>query len=593
MYLFLGGVMNGDLQDKTQEAGEYQLKTKIVRERRKNGDIYVRERTVRYNPAKKCDDVLSTRLLGKIPKGKKDMEETRPRRCHQDVVDEHIRQHVGLTGLLKWAETESGIKDDLEKACMGESGLASKIRSLAWFLTACKGQRLPAIVNWQVMHPIPYSFGISEDIYHDVFTLLGHREDIIQRYFSLRSRKVGEQSAIAYDSTTISTYSSNQIEARYGYNKAGDGLKTIKLVTLMSMEENQPIAFVKQPGNIPDVISIKNALKELEFLNIKNNIVVSDNGYYSAKNISNFFDSGMKFLVRIGIYNSKWVRDIIDEQYEEFSKFCNKCPFDNNIYIIKKSVSHDFSYMAQDVSRKIPSQHVVYLYVFRNNELINDNRKMLTDRLEEVKKQIESGNTEFTISGTRFENRFFEVSNSEEGNVVATVKEDAFLEAQKYFGFFAVISNEELNKNEALKLYRTREHIEDFFQLYKGYVDGETVRVWESDRLRGRQFVLFCALGIIQFLKHKINLVKKNLEKRHEDKLYYKRRNLEIENKLLSWLKNTSFEGILNWFDCIELTRLTHGQRIIKVSTEMVSWERLFLKLLGYGLEADKAVGLS
>ena len=36
-----------------------------------------------------------------------------------------------------------------------------------------------------------------------------------------------------------------------------------KLLTLNSIETRQPVAFTKQPGNLPDVITIENALKQL------------------------------------------------------------------------------------------------------------------------------------------------------------------------------------------------------------------------------------------------------------------------------------------------------------------------------------------
>ena len=77
---------------------------------------------------------------------------------------------------------------------------------------------------------------------------------------------LGEHDAIAYDSSTISTYSERQNEARFGFNKAKDGLKTIKLLTLYSTESRQPLAFTKQPENLPDVITIENALTQLSVM---------------------------------------------------------------------------------------------------------------------------------------------------------------------------------------------------------------------------------------------------------------------------------------------------------------------------------------
>jgi hypothetical protein len=46
-----------------------EIKTSIVHNTQKNGDIYVLERQTIYYPDKKQTKVLSTKLLSKIPKG--------------------------------------------------------------------------------------------------------------------------------------------------------------------------------------------------------------------------------------------------------------------------------------------------------------------------------------------------------------------------------------------------------------------------------------------------------------------------------------------------------------------------------------------
>ena len=130
-------------------------------------------------------------------------------------------------------------------------GTAQKIVSIARYLLATSGQSLPGILTWQFNHPLPYEDGISEDICHDLFVQVGRDESLQQNFFASRCADIKERAVLAYDSTTISTYSENQIEARYGFNKDEDGLKTIKLLTLYSIETRQPIAFTKQPGNLP------------------------------------------------------------------------------------------------------------------------------------------------------------------------------------------------------------------------------------------------------------------------------------------------------------------------------------------------------
>ncbi len=71
------------------------------------------------------------------------------------------------------------------------------------------------------------------------------------------------------------------------------------------------MAFSKQPGNIPDVISIKNTLTQLKCLNLEKYLIVTDNGYYSQKNMMEFALRNVKSLTLVDP-NIVWVRETVD-----------------------------------------------------------------------------------------------------------------------------------------------------------------------------------------------------------------------------------------------------------------------------------------
>ena len=147
-------------------------------------------------------------------------------------------------------------------------GTAQKILSPARYLLAANGQPMPGITTWQYTHPLPYENGISEDTCHELFEQVGRDETLMQNFFASRLKSQGGKALLAYDSTTFSTYSGQIPEARYGFNKAHDGMATVKLLALYCAETRQPVAFAKQPGNQPDVITIGNALKQLSAIGI-------------------------------------------------------------------------------------------------------------------------------------------------------------------------------------------------------------------------------------------------------------------------------------------------------------------------------------
>ena len=238
------------------------------REKRPNGDIYVYERVTAYNEKTRKTYTVSQKLKGKIKAGTQEIVPTRPKKPKgEGGVVAATRQHTGLTDILEWVGRISGIDDDVRVSF--SQGDAEKILSIARYWIGSGGNTLPRLESWQVMHPLPYREEITEDVYGKLFKDVGRDEDGVQMYFSARAERMGDSPVLAFDSTTISTYSENQSEARQGFNKDRDGLNTIKLLTLYSVKSREPMAFAKQPGNIPDVITIENTLTQLKCLNLE------------------------------------------------------------------------------------------------------------------------------------------------------------------------------------------------------------------------------------------------------------------------------------------------------------------------------------
>ena len=271
-----------------------------VRVPQKNGDTYIIERKIVYDEKKKYNRVLSSQLIAKIRKDEFNPVPTRPKRGKSAVLDSKVqilnasRMRVGMMDIVAHIGEASGIDSAIYAAT--DLGTAQKIISLARYLLATGGQTLPGILTWQFSHPLPYEHGLSEGIYHELFARIGRDESLIQKFFASRVRDLSEKDAIAYDSTTISTWSEGQIEARYGFNKAGDGLRTIKFLSLYSINTRQPIAYTKLPGNLPDVVTVKNAITQMNALGLKTTCLVTDNGYHSQQNLSELLQAGFDFL---------------------------------------------------------------------------------------------------------------------------------------------------------------------------------------------------------------------------------------------------------------------------------------------------------
>jgi transposase len=573
-----------------------QVKTSIIHKPQKNGDIYVLERKTLYDPVKKYNRVLSTKLLSKIPKGSEIPVPTRPKRKKNGDPNQKSeiltakRDHVGMMDIIDHIGTASGIDDAIYAST--DIGTAQKILSLARYLFATNGQSLPGILTWQYNHPLPYEDGITEDVYHNLFVRIGTDESLQQNFFKHRCALLSAKDALAYDSSTISTYSNSQNEARYGFNKAHDGLKTIKLLTLYSIENRQPIVFTKQPGNLPDVTSVTNAIRQLTALGVKTTEIITDNGYYSEQNFSELLQAGFDFIT-LAKTNIQWIKPEVDKQREALDGFGSLCPYDQSIHGVCVLLKHDFEKTRKYANQKSGAAagstetftRRIYLHIYFNLARHNAAKAAFDTDMFELKTLLENGTSMDDLSATAREKvkKYFTVKKW--GNKITAVPNNkAMKEANQYHGYFVLVSNKERDPFECLRKYRKRETIESFFEAEKQHADGTRPRVWSGDTLRGRMFVQFVALCYYEYFSEQIRKLKGSLGVETGDKDHDTQKNLQEEQKLKSWLCNTPLYLQLQWFDAVERVELSVKLTHKRWSTEITERDALYLEKLGVSI---------
>ena len=131
---------------------------------------------------------------------------------------------------------------------------------------------------------------------------------------------------------------------------------------------------------------------------------------------------------------------------------------------------------------------------------------------------------------------------------------------------------------EALRDYRMRERIEEFFGMDKRYFDGRRSRLWGCDALQGWQFAQFVGLGYLCRFRRMVDDVKAGLGAEVPGKPAAL---LRLEKGLKGWLADRSTQDIFDWFDCIETTQVETEAGRFRWSTESVARDRLFLERLG------------
>ena len=85
---------------------------------------------------------------------------------------------------------------------------------------------------------------------------------------------------------------------------------------------------------------------------------------------------------------------------------------------------------------------------------------------------------------------------------VKSLKEDAIKEARKYFGYFALITNETMDAFTALHLYRMKDVVEKAFGNIKERLNMRRLLVSSEKGLDGKIFTEFVALILVSHLDH-------------------------------------------------------------------------------------------
>ena len=565
-------------------------KLSIVKETQANGDIYVYERKTIYDPNKKYNRSLGKKLIGKIPYDSTEMVETRPKRRPLVVEEEErvaaSKRRIGMLDIVAHVSEKSGVSCQLMKAVADDVGLRQKMQTLAWYAFASDGDTWPGILSWSKKYAglLPYrNTPISQDMYHDVFAYLGSHEEIKQTIFRLRAKSMGSGELLALDSTTIWTESAHLRSGRSGPHKDGLVKNVYKVVMIYSITSRQPIAYAVLPGNTPDGETVPNALIQLKALNIHDVEIVSDNGYCTDDNLLRMIMNGYRFITRIE-NDIRWISPLIDKYREELT-FCGEIMHcDPKFSGVTETVQHTFHYTRQRGSEKsglakgeteeIVKRLYVHLY-FSSSKKADEDVKFRT-QYEAIYTDLFSGAL-LDKADRDFVNKYMNVRYWGDRVTEITPNRKAIEKRGRYHGFLVLVSRREKDANRALEKYRAREYVEEDIKNGKSHGGTNHPRVWTDDTLDGQLLVQFLGQSMHESFASMLRVQKDTLAIANGDAEHDTQENLNLEKALKNWLRKTSMNGILQWFDAIQRTDV-EGKHW---TTEMSKRDRLFMEKLG------------
>ena len=472
----------------------------VYQTNKKTGTTYVYE-SISYWDKQKKQSRAKRKCIGRLDPETKEIVPTRkkksPGKSKQTSVSAVMatRNFYGATYLFDCIGGETGVVNDL-KACFPDC--YRQILSLAYYLIMEDRNSLSRFPRWAATHRHPYGDAISSQRISELFASIS--EDARQRFFYLQSKRRTEKEYLAYDSTSISSYSKCLKQVRYGRNKDHEPLPQINLALLFGHESRLPFYYRKLAGNIPDVKTLKKLLADMESMGYKKFKVVLDRGFFSAANINDLYKHHMKFIIAAKL-SLKLIRTNLDSVHDQMRnwRYFNQ---DYQLYAYSLPISWDYIQNRPYKGDIIKAKRRMYLHLYFSPERALENEISFNKRMAVLQRELESGQRH--PNHKKQYDRYFEVISTPVRGTKVIARSEVMEEDKRYFGYFALLSNDVKDATEALEIYRNRDLVEKAFNNLKERLNLRRVAVSSEKSLDGKLFVQFIALIFLSCIIRKM-----------------------------------------------------------------------------------------
>lgn len=402
------------------------------------------------------------------------------------------RAFYGATYLLDKIGEKLCITEDLKK-CFPD--MYKQIASIAYYLVLEDKNPLYRFEKWGSLHKHPYGNNITSQRSSEFFASI--TEEAKNKFCRLQGKRRTENEFWAYDITTISSYSECLRQVQNGWNKEHDHLPQLNLALVFGEKTNLPFYYRKLAGNIPDSKTVKHLLAELNLLGYSKVKLLMDRGFYSEDNINALFKDQLKFLISVKM-SLAFVRKELDAIYERFRSFEH---YSEKYELYYHTVQTVWSYTLYRPYKgdTITEPRRIYLHFYYNIDRAAEDEKAFDRKLIALCKELESGQR--VPEHEKLYQKYFETKTTPKRGTKVKVVEEAVSKAKRYYGFFALLTNETMDAITALELYHNKDIVEKAFGNLKERLNMRRTLVSSEQSLDGKLFVEFVALIYLSYIK--------------------------------------------------------------------------------------------
>jgi transposase len=389
----------------------------------------------------------------------------------------------------------AGIEDDL-RACFPDN--YKMLMSLAYYLVLESDSPLYRFPRWAHDHPHPWGESIPSQRISEALRNIPEAAKL--EFFKRQSRRRLEKEYLAYDTTSVSSYSEYVKAVRYGRNKDHDNLPQVNMALVFGEESCLPVYYRVLPGNIADVSTIRKLVKDVGFLEIDKLKLVMDRGFYSAANINALYKEHHKFLIAVKS-NNAFVCGLVEKAKSKMHNFAN---YDAEHEVYHCGSTEEWPYVQTDRHGNVALQEKrrIYVHIYYNGQRGEEEKTQFNKSLSMAETAIRGG-VELTQAQALLREKYFMVKETPKRGIQIQYIDDAIQKRMSQFGYFVLLSNDIKNPVAALEVYRRKDMVEKAFDNLKERLEMRRTAVHSDQTLAGKFFIQFLALIYVSYIhKH-------------------------------------------------------------------------------------------
>lgn len=328
----------------------------------------------------------------------------------------------------------------------------------------------------------------------DLLKEIGTQEHKRFAFFRTWAKHRAEQEYIAFDITSISSYSQLIEAVEYGYNRDREDLPQINLGMLFGQTSLLPVFYTIYQGSIRDVTTLSNMIAFAEHLDLHDVRYVMDKGFFSTRNVVEMLEKHLQFHISVP-FTMLLAKNLV-------RAFETEIPRAPHSFLINGEVLYGLKSQVT-----IQDRPLIAHLIFDERKRVEAKEKYLKQLLE-VEAQIREGHDMEDHEGMRRFRKFLRIKKSGKRLVIKR-DEKKISEALRHKGYLVILSNCTADPPEAVQLYRAKDAVERAFDNIKNELDMKRLRVHSDDAMRGRLFVAFLSLILYSWINKRMR--EKNL----------------------------------------------------------------------------------